>query len=170
MVEEKLDQEVKYLKVTWPIFVFISSAAEVSPYQKCAKIEKYKFRHSRYYLVFYSHINAISSLYIPWFNSSKLDSCLLVTKKRRVMVDMYCLKRSMRSFLFFHSAMLSKASPLAFLSFCRFDCYLISRWRIPTSRLLFNFKMANFYVISISQIGTNRWSSGTNRKHVGMKK
>ena len=38
-----------------------------------------------------------------------------------------------------------------------------SRWRIPTSRLLFNLKMADFYVISISQIGSNR-------KHVGMKK
>ena len=29
--------------------------------------------------------------------------------------------------------------------------------------------MANFYVISISQIRSNRWSSGSNRKHGEMK-
>ena len=67
-------------------------------------------------LVLYSHINATYFIPLfPWFNSSKLDSCLLVTKKnssygRYVLPKVILYDR----FLFFHSAMLSKASPWRF--------------------------------------------------------
>jgi len=40
---------------------------------------------------------------------------------------------------------------------------------VPPFRLLFDFKIADFYVISISQIGTNRLPSGTNRWPIGTK-
>jgi hypothetical protein len=53
----------------------------------------YKFWHSRYYLsvgVLFSYKCYFIPIFL-WFNSLKLDLCLSVTKKCRVMVDMYCL-------------------------------------------------------------------------------
>ena len=93
----------------------------------------------------YSHINAISSLY----------SCELIVQN---LILVYWLQK-ISIWSFFHFFI-----PPCFLKLPPGVSFVPPFW------LLYNFKMADFYVISISQIETNPWLSGTNRKHGRMKK
>ena len=106
-------------------------------------------------LVFYSHMNTISFLY----------SCSLIVQN---LIHVYQLQKMSsyvryvlplvilyNHFYFFIPPCVLKLPPN--VSF------------VPPFRLLFNFKMADFYVIIISKIRTNRWSSGNNLLYKGIK-